>query len=91
METTHSGFWTIRGVRPGERPITFCEPHALSATNEGFALYGIPAAETMSEAANVTAMVAALAGNGDKEDLFTYSDIGVCAQCEAEARRAESA
>ena len=90
METARSGFWTIRGMRPGEEPITFCERHALSSTNEAFRLFGLDPAETMSEAALVTSMVGALGGK-NPEDLFTYSDIGVCDQCKHEAKHAESA
>lgn len=85
METTHSGFWTIEGMSPSDGPITFCESHALSATNEAFRIYGLDPAESMNEAANVCAMIAALSGKD--AELFTYSDTGVCAQCKEESNK----
>ena len=89
METARSGFWTLNPYSPGEDPITFCERHALEATNQAFTLVGQPEAQTMSEAANFCAMVSAI--NGKDFELLTYSDIGVCEECTIRAEIEETA
>lgn len=71
------GFWTI--TSNGE-PVTLCGDCALVASNLAFQFSGIPPAQSMSEAANVLALIEALAGKTDAEPI-TYSETGECEDC----------
>ena len=71
---TATGYWTLSHL-------TFCDEHALEATNGVFHTLGMEPAETMSEAANVVEMLRVLAHDAQGEALINYSEEGPCDQC----------
>lgn len=82
MSETLTGFWTLEHL-------TFCDEHALEATNNVLRALSMDPAETMSEAANVVEMLRILAKDAQPEALINYSETGPCDQCAWLAEREE--
>jgi hypothetical protein len=72
-------FWTLTDET---ETLMLCERHALSATNEACAIFGMDAFETMAEATVILDALGTMLGGGPMG--FGSSEVGHCSACQHE-------